>query len=808
MAAIDAILTQATKPTNLNLETCGGNVNLSWTASTAPAGYCIYRDNVQVGTTTETSYTDENVGTGKHVYYVRANDNSGHQSIHSNSVLCTVEPYATVPEDLTIEWDGSFADLDWEASSVSNTLSSAELYFSDDPYTAYGGDARSTVYWGMCFNPEELRQYKGMSIDQVSIPVYATGIAYTLRIYRGTTYGNTTGAPVYTQSFTPISGGWNYQTMTLTNPYALDDITQDLWITFSATLGNSEGYPAVVGEYGGPSSNCFYMGDGTSVNDLCWSHVPDFGSDYNYAVCIKAHLTRTTDYTPTYNVYLDNSSEANNLSVTNYTDTPTLHSGDNTYYVTAKVGNNESCTSNDAKIVIVDNPQTVSDLTIDESLVYLIEDGGTLTVNNALTCDNPARLILEDGAQLVNGSGDVAATVKKNISAASDWGTDHSYTPDGWYFIASPMTSLMVSNSNHTNIASNDYDLYYFDQTGGDNEMEWKNYKNANFNLVNGSGYLYAHSTQIDALFMGTLANPASGEVELIYSEANSSPSMHGWNLVGNPFTYNAYVNKPYYKMSTTPNILVAVENYWDEDAIIAPCTGIMVRSTASGQSATFSQSAPPQPVDSKGSLRMIVAQQLLDRGTLTNTKLDNAIVSFNEGNELEKFYFGTQNANIFIPKGNEEYAIAYSDKQGEIPLNLRVNKNGIYALTVNPEDVELDYLHLIDNLTGNDVDLLVTPNYTFEAKTIDYASRFRLLFAPAEEIEVATDGFAFFADGHLHVFNQGNARLQLIDMTGHILLAETFQENLDKALDLVPGVYVVRLISEKDTRSMKIVVD
>ena len=50
-------------------------------------------------------------------------------------------------------------------------------------------------------------------------------------------------------------------------------------------------------------------------------------------------------------------------------------------------------------------------------------------------------------------------------------------------------------------------------------------------------------------------------------------------------------------------------------------------------------------------------------------------------------------------------------------------------------ENVEMDYLHLIDNMTGEDVDLLAgastgSATYTFEAKTTDCASRFRLVFA------------------------------------------------------------------------------
>ena len=40
-----------------------------------------------------------------------------------------------------------------------------------------------------------------------------------------------------------------------------------------------------------------------------------------------------------------------------------------------------------------------------------------------------------------------------------------------------------------------------------------------------------------------------------------------------------------------------------------------------------------------------------------------------------------------------------------------------------------MKYLHLIDNLTGKDIDFLATPSYTFEGKTTDVISRFKLAF-------------------------------------------------------------------------------
>ena len=769
LAAIDAILTQATKPTNLSLETCGGNVNLSWTASTAPAGYCIYRDNVEVGTTTTTSYTDENVGTGKHVYYVRANDNNGRRSVHSNALLCTIEPYATVPEELTIDWDGTHADLDWNASSVSNNLSSTNLYFSDDPYTAYGGSARSTVYWGICFNPEELRAYKGMSIDQVSIPIYTTGIAYTLRIYRGTTYGNTTGTPAYTQSFTPTSGSWNYQTMTLTTPYALDDVTQDLWITFSATLGNNQGYPAVVGEYDGPSSNCFYMGSGSSVNDICWTHVPDFGSDYNYAACIKAHLTRTTTYTPTYNVYLDNNSEASNLSVLTCTDQPTLHSGDNIYYVTAKVGNNESCPSNEAKIVVVDNALSENnDINIDNSLVYLITPTGTLTANGDLASTDPDRLILEDGAQLIHNSENVRAIVKKNIEN------------DGWYFVAS----------------TNQYDLYYFDQS---QTLEWQNIKakdpdthellHPNFTIDNKVGYLYANSDNTTLLFQGTLTANTSA-TDLVYSNA---ATLKGFNLIGNPYPCNAYVNKSFYVLNETGSGFELGSNP------VPPCTAILVQAQDAGETAVFSKTE----TKSEPNIGILVKKA----DTKGNTLVDNAKVSFNSNDQLSKYDLSDDSDKLYFTQNGQDFAVAYADRENEMPLNFKVTQNGTYSISFAIESIELDYLHLIDNLTGNDVDLLDTPSYTFEAKTTDYASRFKLVFAPICEDADGDNAFAYLSDGNIIINNEDGATLQIVDMTGRVVF-EGDAMNRVSTSGMTSGVYVLRLINEEKVMTQKIVIE
>lgn len=782
LACIDAIFTNATQPTNLTLETRGGDVMLTWTASTsAPAGYCIYRDNVQVGTTTETNYTDKQTETGKHVYYVRANDNSNHQSVRSNALVCNIAPYATSPDNLSISWDGENAFLNWDASTTnSNEITSTDLYFTMDPRTAYPSAPNTTAFWGIKYEPEDLRHFIGMSIDQISICIYSTDLTHTIRIYRGTSFGNTTGEPVYSQSFTPTCGQLETQLVTLDTPYPIDDISEDLWITCSATLGSEYSLPAALGLYPEPSSNCFYHASGDDPNHVVWGHFPDGGQ--HVAACIKAHLTRTTTYTPAYNVYLDNGSELSNLSVTEYTDQPNLHSGENSYCVTSMIGNNESCPSNDAKIVVIDNTQTENDdITIDNSSVYIINPTGMLTANGSLVSADPTRFILENGAQLIHNSNGVKATVKKDITA---------YTTDdnGWNFIASPVTENITPDANN-GLITNNYDLYLFDQSQG---LEWRNIKAGAFTTINHkTGYLYANSGNTTLTFAGTLV-ATTEPTPLVY---NADVSLKGFNLIGNPYPCNTTVTNDFYIING--NAVELAEN----GATIAPCEGIFVKATDTDQTVTFSKANSAKGANSKDCFDLVITQG--------KANIDRARVRFGEGIGMEKYTLDSdKGSKIALWQEGQDFAVAYTNGQDEMPINFKAAQNGTYSINLEANSLDLDYLHLIDNLTGNDVDLLVTPSYTFEAKASDYASRFRLLFAPAEEIEVATEGFAFFDDGHLHVFNQGNACLQLIDMTGHILLAETFQCSLDKALDLVPGVYVVRLVTEKNTRSMKIVVD
>ena len=306
-------------------------------------------------------------------------------------------------------------------------------------------------------------------------------------------------------------------------------------------------------------------------------------------------------------------------------------------------------------------------------------------------------------------------------------GYGESSASDHWAFIASPVTTeggiapttvggLMASTAT-------EYDLYRFNQSAA---LEWENYKahSSDFNLVNGQGYLYATKGTKTLAFMGEAFNMGTEDVEvpLVYDEGTE---FAGWNLVGNPFAVLATVSRNYYKMNDGGTAIEPVDITQNPEPI-AVSTGIMVQAEGANDSVIFSKPTRHGSADNHGGLRIALSQvpepvEGPDRNdnvysgvgvsTSSTTLIDNAIISFNEGSKLGKFYFGEQNANIYIPQGQEEYAIAFSESQAEMPLNFKAKENGTYTISVNPEDVEMDYLHLIDNLTGADVDLLAMNN-------------------------------------------------------------------------------------------------
>jgi hypothetical protein len=185
---------------------------------------------------------------------------------------------------------------------------------------------------------------------------------------------------------------------------------------------------------------------------------------------------------------------------------------------------------------------------------------------------------------------------------------------------------------------------------------------------------------------------------------------------------------------------------------------------------------------------------------------MDMARVRFNEGCLMSKFDFGEGGSQLYIPQGGKKYAVVPTQCHGELPINFQAAQNGTFTLEFDLENAEMDYLHLIDNKTGVDIDLLETPTYTFDATTDDYTARFRLLFEANGAL--GNDNFAYYNGGVWVVTGSyDNATLQVVDLMGRVLSSQTINGSAELNINQAQGIYVLRLINNNEIKTQKIIV-
>ena len=457
----------------------------------------------------------------------------------------------------------------------------------------------------------------------------------------------------------------------------------------------------------------------------------------------------------------------------------------------------------------ITSDQTEQDYNIASYEYVTVSNNATLAVTGTLTNNgNADNLVIADGSQLVT-SGEVEGTMLKDITG-TNFGSVESPTYGGYYLIATPVAEAMPQYVTHMIPSANygDYDLYAWDAT---ESLEWRNYKANPFLLEQGYGYLYANSNTETLEFVGPLNAAFEGVDDLFY---DADYDLHCLNLVGNPYAYqrnfnvydgNAVVsNLNYLTMNATGDNFIA-HAVTNGNVTLAPMQAAFIQATDSDES--FGNAASKSRGDSKntnsGILNIGVSA---DNGSL----IDNAIVRLGQGSMMKKLYLSEGSTRIYIPSGSEQMAIVSGGDNGVMPVNFKASVDGSYTINVEVDNTQMSYLHLIDNLKGMDVDLLQTPNYTFEASTDDMTNRFKLVFSmnAIDENMEATNAFAFFNGSEWVIANEGDATLQVVDVMGRVLSSEEISGDARINVNQSAGLYMLRLINGDSVRVQKVVVE
>ena len=383
---------------------------------------------------------------------------------------------------------------------------------------------------------------------------------------------------------------------------------------------------------------------------------------------------------------------------------------------------------------------------------------------------------------------------------------DDPNTTVGWNLIASPLLGN-VSPEEVGNMISNDYDLYWFD--GRYEGAEWRNSKNHYMTLQSVRGFLYANSNDVVLEFHGVPVN--SDQIRITVS-----PTDHlfgKWFLVGNSINeettlqISGVTNPNFYRIEPgTRKLMLAEYN------MVEPMEGIFVE-VESNSAVIFKKAS------TRGT-RAAETPMNIELYTREGRLLDRARLRTGEGTNMSKLDLLGDDNRLSLRANGKDCAVVYVNNLGEVPLNLETANNGSYTLFFDNVSASFDYLHLIDNMTGADVDLLATSNYgmvsyTFEAKTTDYASRFRLVFRATENGDDTTgtegDSFAFIdAGGNIVITNaDAHATLQVIDVMGRVVVCRDASNASAVSTNGIPaGVYILRLINGNDVMTQKIVID
>ena len=427
---------------------------------------------------------------------------------------------------------------------------------------------------------------------------------------------------------------------------------------------------------------------------------------------------------------------------------------------------------------------------------------GVVAVANKATIGTGS-ITIEDGGQLKQNSATLKVTMEKEI-------TGYGESDGNYYFIATPFSGRALFDEdtdwNHIeNMLTGEYDLYAFDATAADG-LEWINYKaspthisfasnNGNEGLIGSEGYLYANQNGTTLNFVGSIGKGINYSETKDYTYNDGAYDWDGWALVGNFFSCNAYLSY----VDASGNVLDAdfytlnsdnTYTLMSSNEALPTCTGALMNVSATGK-VQYSTEAPAKRT---GFLNMNVS-----RG---NKNVGQARLRFGQGHNLGSMSF-RNSSRLYMNVDGNDYAVVYTEKQGEMPVSFKADESGTYTLSFNNEEVSFAYLHLIDNMTGNDVDLLQTPSYSFEASTTDYANRFKLVFATGN----ADDNFAFFSNGSFVINNEGNATVQVIDVNGRILSSENINGCANLNVKAAAGVYMLRLVNGENVKIQKVVV-
>ena len=428
---------------------------------------------------------------------------------------------------------------------------------------------------------------------------------------------------------------------------------------------------------------------------------------------------------------------------------------------------------------------------------------------NEITLSDDGFIFIQDGGQLVYSASSIPVSVMKEITAASKDDRKDVY---GWEIISMPITQALLTGADaNVNIVTANSEPYNFDLLCYDEPNHyWRSYTDntsssiyfANHRLQLGKGYLYRNLKDFTIEFNGGTNND---NVSCHVDAECSSTRVKGFNLIGNPYTHDIYkgeglaidskiLNEGYFRLNSSGGWVPV-----DDSEPIKSCEGVLVQASKSGTITMKNTDKEPKVSKYKNDkIKFIVANSEYE---------DATYVMFKKGNSLNKIEHRNPDIPMLYVNYNEmDYAIAtLGDAIKSFNLNFKATTTGYYTLSCKPEG-EFTYLHVIDRITGQDVDMLAGNEYTFIGSPKDTEARFIVCLEYQPDYSDGNSDVFAYQDGS-DIVVSGNGELQLFDVTGRLVAKRYINgAELISTSTLQTGVYILRLVGT-EVKSQKMVV-
>ena len=419
------------------------------------------------------------------------------------------------------------------------------------------------------------------------------------------------------------------------------------------------------------------------------------------------------------------------------------------------------------------------------------------------TCTPNGQITIEEGGQIIHNFGSGNANISKTIAPYVVG--DEGYLDSGWYILSSPFVRTDVAP-----LLVNNYELFRYDEP----TYNWENVKNAANNFVElekGRGYIYANADATTLKMSGEL------NTGTVYQDLTASGELlTGFNLIANPYMHNIYkgtgtaiydksrVDANQKSRIATGFYTLTNDGAWqpkiDNTHPIGPTEGLLIKTTKA-MTLTIDQ------ITSNGATRSSSKSSFI-KIKVENAKYEDVAYVVFEDDAIGLDKIAHRNPNIpmlYIREGNTNYAIAVKEKDvEEIPLTFEAKKMGEYTISVSATNYPYNGITLIDNKTGNTIDIL-KDKYTFMATTSDMPERFTMKISHNDESNIVV----YTKDNNIVIDNMnGDAVINVYDIKGCLVARYNTADSryMINTAVMSDGLYIVNVIDDKGVHTQKVV--